>query len=56
MKCKCGHESKKHCVGGVSHDGYKFAARMVRDPHPHICPTRHCLEPLCDCVDYSEAS
>lgn len=50
MSCQCAHGDKSHCPGGVSHDGYKFTMRMVRDPHPHICPSRHCLEPLCDCV------
>lgn len=56
MKCKCDHAIKDHCKGNESHDGYKFQLRMTRDPNPHTCTTRHCLAPLCSCVDYHEAS
>ena len=55
MKClRCDHKKKDHCKGGVSHDSYKFTMRMALDPDPHTCTTKHCLAPLCSCVDYVE--
>lgn len=41
---------------GTQHSGYKDQARMVKNPEMTTCATRHCLEPLCDCVDFNEAA
>lgn len=38
-----------HCRGGVEHaDNYKGRGGTIR------CRTRHCLAPLCDCVNFVE--
>jgi hypothetical protein len=45
----CRMPLSKHCRGNVEHiDEYKNRIYRV------TCRTRHCLAPLCDCVDYVE--
>lgn len=51
---RCGHEDQRHCKSGVWHTSAKEDSRMlaIRDRKGDIrCTTRHCLEPLCSCVD-----
>jgi hypothetical protein len=54
MTCICTHAESGHCKGGQRHAYHKDEARMMRQPQVHVCASRHCLEPLCDCVDYRE--
>jgi hypothetical protein len=52
MKCVyCPHDDSKHCRGEVRHQNYKDEMRQVINSRTHVCHTRHCLEPMCDCVD-----
>jgi hypothetical protein len=59
MNCaRYGCSLKDHCKGGVEHSNYKEEARMVplkwrRPSKP--CQVRHCLVPLCSCVDFVES-
>ena len=47
---RCDHPRSRHCPGGVDHiGGYKGTQER------HVtCHTRHCLNPLCSCVDLVE--
>lgn len=57
MKClRCDHELADHRKGGQKHTNFKDEMRMVRQPRTNICPTRHCLQPMCSCVDFQEAA
>jgi hypothetical protein len=57
MSCAyCHHVEKKHCKGEVRHQNYKDAMRQVPNSRTTICHTRHCEEPLCDCLGYVEAA
>lgn len=51
-KCECDHAEKDHCKGGVAHSYYKDTMRMAKNPRSHTCVSRHCEQPLCDCLDY----
>jgi hypothetical protein len=53
MDCeRCGHPTERHCKGGVQHvSQYKGAS--VNEVK-RICVGRHCLNPLCSCVDFVE--
>ena len=56
--CTCGARLSAHCRSGVLHTDHKEDARMVpndRRTGNHVCHTRHCLAPLCSCVDFQEA-
>jgi hypothetical protein len=54
MTCaRCTHALADHCKGSVSHSDMKdqrpgWPARQT------VCATRHCLHPLCSCVDFVE--
>lgn len=48
----CDHALSAHCKGGVKHVYHKDD--MVKDPRVTVCETRHCLNPLCSCVDFVE--
>jgi hypothetical protein len=48
----CGHDKTKHCKGGVRHANYKDEIRQSPKPRVHTCRTRHCLQPMCDCVSF----
>lgn len=58
MNCaRCDHPLKKHCKGDQQHSNHKEDARMVAADDRKMtstCHTRHCLEPLCSCVDFVE--
>lgn len=53
MNCaRCDHPESRHCKGGVKHvSQYKGASvnEVIR-----TCVSRHCLNPLCSCVDFVE--
>lgn len=51
MNCeRCEHPEKKHCPGKIVHVGsYKGNREYVV-----TCVGRHCLNPLCSCVDFVE--
>lgn len=55
MKClRCEHVDSDHCKGGVMHFNHKEESRMVpvADRAPkQACAARHCLQPLCSCVE-----
>lgn len=55
MNClRCTHKAERHCPGGVVHANHKEEARMMSVASRRAaskCATRHCLEPLCSCVD-----
>ncbi len=42
---RCGHSAGAHCEGRQTHTGWKAHTKPFR------CVSRHCLEPLCSCVD-----
>ena len=46
---KCGHALKKHCKGKDWHGDW-------RGPGSGNCVSRHCMEPLCSCVEYVEVT
>jgi hypothetical protein len=46
---RCGHKDSRHCKGGEQHSS-------MRGHGSTICVSRHCLEPLCSCVEFVEAS
>jgi hypothetical protein len=55
----CQMPRSKHCKGNQTHTHYKEDVRMVEAKWrkgTHVCHTRHCLAPLCDCVDFVEPS
>ena len=59
MKCaRCGCAASDHCRSNIEHSNYKEEARMVpldwRRPAAK-CKTRHCMVPLCSCVDLVES-
>jgi hypothetical protein len=43
----CGHSTKKHCKGHEQHSQWRGAGSV-------ICTSRHCNEPLCSCVAFTE--
>lgn len=51
MNCsRCDHPDSRHCKGEITHvSQYKGASvcEVVR-----VCVSRHCLNPLCSCVDF----
>lgn len=47
---RCEHDEKRHCKGKVEHvSQYKGAS--VNEVK-RTCVSRHCLNPLCSCVDF----
>jgi hypothetical protein len=47
---RCDHPLTKHCPGRVTHvNAYKGNRETVT-----VCVSRHCLNPLCSCVDFVE--
>lgn len=51
---RCEHPVSAHCKGEQLHTDHKEDARMVPQRwrrNNTICHTRHCLYPLCSCVD-----
>lgn len=47
---RCDHPIERHCKGLVTHvDAYKGNREVVT-----VCVGRHCLNPLCSCVDFVE--
>jgi hypothetical protein len=55
--CECNAPLSKHCKGNQQHTDPKEDSRMmaVKDRKgTFICHTRHCLAPLCSCVDFRE--
>lgn len=56
MLCaRCDHDLKKHCPGNQQHSDYKEESRLIEVQYrkgTHICHVRHCLNPLCSCVDF----
>lgn len=53
--CQC--PLSLHCKGNLAHSDHKEEARMVElkwRRGTSICKTRHCLTPLCCCVDFQE--
>lgn len=56
MDCeRCGHAAKDHCKGNVEHSNWKDEHRQNGlPPRVSMCHTRHCLMPLCSCVDLIE--
>ena len=58
MDCaSCGHGLADHCKGGDLHSCHKEDSRMVPIKYrvgSVVCRTRHCLQPLCCCVDFVE--
>lgn len=54
MNCdRCDHSIEKHCKSGVKHVNHKQEMWPVAKDW-HICKVRHCLLPLCSCVDFVE--
>jgi hypothetical protein len=54
-RCEC--KRSKHCKGEQTHGNYKEDSRMVPlkwRKDAVVCHTRHCLEPMCSCVDFVE--
>jgi len=49
---KCQHMLSRHCKAFQRHLFYKDELRQVRFPRTFICRGRHCMEPLCSCVDF----
>ena len=49
---RCDHPRARHCAGGIDHiHSYKGNQEY------HVtCHTRHCLNPLCSCIDFVERS
>jgi hypothetical protein len=43
----CGHKTARHCKGGETHSDW-------RGPGVTTCVGRHCMEPLCCCVECVE--
>lgn len=56
MSCAYCGPTHKHCKGEVRHAFYKDELRQAPNMRTSVCHTRHCLEPMCDCVDYVEAA
>jgi hypothetical protein len=54
--CKrCDHALSAHCKGNVLHSYYKEDLRPANDRKCNVtCHTRHCLNPICSCVDFIE--
>lgn len=49
----CGHDEHKHCAGNIQHATWKSERQQDgRAKEMSMCVSRHCGEPLCDCVDY----
>jgi hypothetical protein len=53
---RCGHRLADHCEGDQRHAHYKDEMRMAKTPRVYVCTTRHCLQPLCTCIDFVEAA
>lgn len=52
MKCaRCDHEESQHCKSGVKHVDHK-QEMWPKPTRWHICTVKHCLLPLCSCVDF----
>ncbi len=54
---RCDHPLSKHCPGNVQHSDYKEESRLIEVKYrkgTHTCHVRHCLNPLCSCVDFIE--
>lgn len=54
---RCEHTEADHCKGGVEHFDHKEESRMMRlqDRRKKTpCAVRHCLQPLCSCVDFAQ--
>jgi hypothetical protein len=53
MTCAyCQHAEEEHCKGQVRHQHYKDEMRQVVHSRTRVCHVRHCLQPLCDCVNF----
>lgn len=50
---RCEHHDKDHCKGGQVHSSPKEAQAMA-GRGSSICIVRHCLHPLCSCVELVE--
>lgn len=51
MKCaRCDCDEKAHCKGNVVHVGHYKSDRE----YVVTCVSRHCLNPMCSCVDFIE--
>jgi hypothetical protein len=54
---RCDHPKQAHCKGNQQHTNHKEDSRMVPSAWrkgTFICEVRHCLNPLCSCVDFIE--
>lgn len=52
---RCTHPLTAHCKSEQLHTDHKEDSRMVEPKWRKgnvICHTRHCLNPLCSCVDF----
>lgn len=55
--CICGAPLSRHCKANIEHSDYKDEMKQNgATPRTHVCKTRHCLDPLCCCVDFQEAA
>ena len=55
MNCtRCQHPLDQHCKSEVAHADMKDEKPGIT-PRVTVCHTRHCLNPLCSCVDFEEA-
>ena len=56
MKCaRCDHDLSKHCPGHVRHVDHKYEMWPQAPPGSiRVCEVRHCLLPLCSCVNFIE--
>jgi hypothetical protein len=55
---RCEHPLSEHCKGGQVHGDHKDDQRMTPMRYRKgmfKCEVRHCLQPLCSCVDFQEA-
>jgi hypothetical protein len=54
MKCqRCDHDQTDHCKGSKLHSALKDEGRV--ESRQTLCTTRHCLMPLCSCVEFVPA-
>lgn len=56
--CVCGAPLSKHCKGNVEHSDPKEDYRLVAHASRKwtvTCKTRHCLGPLCSCLEFRAA-
>ena len=52
---RCGHPEKAHCKGDRDHEHYPGYLRKELSVQIIHCTKRHCLEPLCSCIELTSS-